>query len=280
MITHPDQIIAADGVITTNPIRTPKRGKNQNYLNNVHFLVNIADRVNYGKQGVKNPFLLSQLYNFFEEIYVKKLVDLASSVAGRTGGEGGPPPPPVFNIINLESLDEPELSIRKVPRMENTLIALTHELIAKDRIQGLISYQLSSLDKYGCRGLIALRDEPFPDPTRDSDLASIEYKIRMMDLVSDLELGIKAAEEIHLAIVWDDFLDSGVTGYHYLDLENSSCDRVNVTGVDKALRCMASGRDIPVLTISALVKLKESESVPPSQDRRAEALQPVAPTRT
>ena len=179
MITHPDQIIAADGVITTNQIRAPKRGKNQNYLNNIHFLINIADRVNYGKQGVKNPYLLSQLYNFFEEIYVKKLVDLASSVAGRSAATGGPPPPPVLDIIGLDELDEPELSIRRIPKLENTLIALVHELIAKGRIQGLVSYQLSSLDKYDCQGLIKIRDEELPNPTRDSDLANIEYRVRL-----------------------------------------------------------------------------------------------------
>jgi hypothetical protein len=77
-----------------------------------------------------------------------------------------------------------------------------------------------------------------------------------MDLVSDLELGIKDASEIHLAVVWDDMLDSSVRNYQYLDLENSTCDRVTVTGVDKALRQIGTGRDIPILTIKSLIKIK------------------------
>jgi hypothetical protein len=63
-----------------------------------------------------------------------------------------------------------------------------------------------------------------------------------------------------LAIVWDDTLDGSVQNYQYLDLENSTCDRVMVTGVDKALRQVGSGRDIPVLTIKSLVKVRSSSA--------------------
>ena len=77
-----------------------------------------------------------------------------------------------------------------------------------------------------------------------------------MDLIDDLELGNKDAEEIHFAVVWDDSLDSNVTAYNYLDLENSHCEKVTVTGVDKALRCVQTGRDIPILTVKPMVKIK------------------------
>lgn len=258
MVTQPEQVIAADGVITTNQIRTPKRGRNQSYLNNIHFLVNIADRVNYGKQAVKNPHLLSQLYQFFEEIYVKKLVDLATTVVGRRGGNGGPPPSPTLNILSLDDLDEPELSIKKVPEMENTLIALTHELIAKGRIEGLSVYQLSSIEQYDCKGLIRLRDTEPTLPERDDDLLNIEYKVKIMDLVNDIEEGIKDMKTMHLAIVWDDALAPGVSNYQYLDLEQSSYERLLVTGVDKVLRSVTTGDDLPVLCIRSLVNVRSS----------------------
>lgn len=257
MITHPDQVIAADGVITTNQIRTPKRGKNQNYLNNIHFVVNLNDRVNYGKQGVKNPYLLSKLYAFFEEIYIKKLVDMATTVAGKNSENSGPPSKPILDVIGLDDLDEPEISIKKIPAMENTLIALTHELIAKGRITGIKSYQLSSREQYDCKGIINVINKTEFVPERDSDLANIEYKISIMELINDIELGIKVMSEMHLVIVWDDVIASSVTNYQYLDLDRSNYENVRITSVDKVIKSISTGDQIPVLTIKDLVRVKK-----------------------
>ncbi len=260
MLNHVTQVVAADGVVTTNQLRAPRRGRNQNYLNNIHMVINIADRVNYGKQGVKNPLLLSRLYDYFEEAYVKKLVDLAVSVAGKA--PPSPPAPPTFEIVSLPSLDEPDLGIAKVPVFENTLIALTHELIAKGRIKGVKAYQISSIDQYDCRGQVEFHNRAAFIPTRDADLQAIEYKVTLMELVSDCELGNKDLGEIHLAVVWDATLDPSVAKYQLLDLEASSYEDLAVTGVEHVLRDITTGNECPVLEVRKLVKVKGGASQP------------------
>jgi len=255
MLGQVTQVIAADGVVTTNQLRTPKRGRNQNYLNNIHFVVDLADRVNYGKQGVKNPYLLSMLYDFFEEIYVKKLVDLATSVAGKIP-TAPPPGPPTVDIVSLPDLDEPDLSIVKTPTLENTLIALTHELIAKGRITGFKSYQLSSFEQYDCMALIEYHDTTPFTPTRDSDLHAIEYKVTLMELIDDCELGHKDLKDIQLAIVWDATLAPSIGKYQLLDLEASSYEKMAVTGVRYVLRDGTTGNECPILEIKSLIKTK------------------------
>jgi hypothetical protein len=257
ILGRPDQIIAADGVLTTNQIRTPKRGKNQNYLNNIHFLINIRDRVNYGKQGIKNPKLLTALYKYFEEIYVKKLVDLAVSVAGKQ-----PKPPAAFeepeiSFMELKNIvSPPNLSIKKEPVKENTLIALFYELIGKGIIPGIMTYQLSSFDPYdGKINMIKPKSADFKEIRRDADLLNIEFKINMKELIDDFETGVKNLEDINLIVVWIDDLPGESTKYHYLDIEQSSYEGLSINGINDVLADM-SGNQAPILVLSKLVNLE------------------------
>jgi hypothetical protein len=247
MLGEPDQIISADGVITTNQIRTPKRGKNQNYLNNIHFVINVADRVNYGKQGVKNPTLLSKLYEFFEDIYVNKLVELASSVAGKNPA-GSPFSIPEISLINLPKILDSDLSIKRIPIIENTLIALTHELIALGRIKGIETYQLHSSAQYDCKGILHSKGVSFV-PTRNEDLHSFEYKIKLSALIDEFENGVKDLNDLKLIIVWENDLVSQMTKYTLLDIEYSSYEKMDVTGVTTVLRNVETGHEAPLLIV-------------------------------
>lgn len=249
-----DQIIAADGVITTNQIRTPKRGKNQNYLNNIHLVVNIRDRVNYGKQGVKNPKLLSLLYKYFEEIYVKNLVDLAISVAGK---QPKPTPfeEPDISYIEMKNIVRPtELSIKKEIIKENTLIAVFYELIGRGVITGIQTYQLSSIDPYdGKINMIKPKTNDFKTIKRNDDLLNLEFKVKLQDLIDECETGVKDMSEMHLIVVWDDSLPPGTSKYHFIELEQSSFEGLSIPGIEEVLSDM-EGNQVPVLKISKFVE--------------------------
>jgi hypothetical protein len=253
IIGKADQIIAADGIITTNQIRTPKRGRNQNYLNNIHFVININERVNYGKQGVKNPQLLSVIYKYFEEIYVKTLVDLAVSVAGKQ------PKTPAFEepeivITELKDLNS-NLSIKKVPRHENTLIAIVYELIGQGKIHGIETYQLSSFDQYdGKVNIMPPLKTEFKKIKRDADLMNIEFKLNLTDLIDDFETNIKVMSELSLIVLWNKSLPPGNTKYNILDLENSTYSGLKIEGVTEVLSNM-DGSEVPILEISNLLKV-------------------------
>jgi hypothetical protein len=248
LLGKPNQIIAADGVITTNQIRTPKRGRNQNYLNNIHFVVNINERVNYGKQGVKNPKLLSEVYNYFEEIYIKTLVDLAISVAGKQS-KVTPFQEPDVVVTELTDLNK-NISIKKAPWHESTLIALFYELIGRGLIKGIETYHLSSFDQYdGKISVILPRKGEFKKIQRDADLLNIEFKIKLVDLIDDFETGVKDLGDVGLAVIWDKTLPSS-SKYHILDLEMSKYEGLNIPGVVDVLGDM-NGNEVPLLDLKA-----------------------------
>lgn len=248
-----DQIIAADGVITTNPIKSPKKGKNQSYLNNIHIVININDRVNYGKQGIKNPKLLSNIYKYFEQIYVSNLVNLAISVAGK-----------LFNDNQYE-YEEPEIiitelanllgniTIKKVPRHENTLIAIFYELIGRNKIKGINTYHVSSYDRYdGKINIFSKNINGFKNINRDVDLMNIEFKINLSDLIKDFDDNSKEIADLSLVVIWNkDFSED--SKYHIIELESSEYDWIGINGVKEVLSDM-NGNQVPIVELSQYIK--------------------------
>lgn len=257
LLGKPNQIIAADGVLTTNQIRTPKRGRNQNYLNNIHFVVNINERVNYGKQGVKNPKLLSDVYLYFEEIYVKTLVDLAVSVAGKQSKAPALDDPEVV-VTELPDL-KGNLSIKKAPWHESTLIAILYELIGKGLISGIETYHLSSFDQYdGKVSIIQPRSKSFKKIHRDADLLNVEFKIKLIDLIDDFENGVKDMADMALAVIWEQGLPTGTSKYHIIDLEMSKYEGLKITGVTEVLSDM-NGNEVPLLNLRKFLAAHKSK---------------------
>lgn len=265
LIGKPNQIIAADGVITTNQIRTPKRGRNQNYLNNIHFVININERVNYGKQGVKNPKLLSDVYSYFEEIYIKTLVDLAVSVAGKQPKSAAYQEPEVI-VTDLSDLNG-NLSIKKVPLHESTLIAIFYELIGRGIITGIETYHLSSYDTYDGKVSVVLpKKNSFKKIERDADLINVEFKLKLIDLIDDFEHGVKDITDLGLAVLWDNSLPSGMSKYHLLDIEMSRYEGLRIPGVMDVLSDM-DGNEVPLLNVKAVLdeKLTQESSRKPTE---------------
>ncbi|MCD4677855.1 MAG: ATP-binding protein [Desulfobacula sp.] len=253
LLNKADQIISADGVLTTNQIRTPKRGKNQNYLNNIHIVINIEERVNYGKQGVKNPKLLSQIYKYFEDIYVKSLVDIAISVAGKQPKEV-PLDDPDLIITDLNCLGMTNLSIKKEPKLENTLIALTYELIGKGILGGFNTYHLSSFDQYdGKANIKPPKKNEFRSINRDDDLSNIEFKVSLTDLIDNFETNVKRMEDLDLIIIWDNHIPDSIHKYSIVELEYSSYEGLDLPGVTEVLSDM-DGNEVPILNIKQVIK--------------------------
>jgi hypothetical protein len=258
LLNKADQIIAADGVLTTNPIRAPKKGKNQSYLNNIHIVININDRVNYGKQGIKNPKLLSNIYKYFEQIYVSKLVYLAISVAGKIPVENQDeyiePDVIITELPNIKS----NLSIKKIPKHENTVIAIFYELIGKGIIKGINTYQLSSFNKYdGDINIFYKTKNKFKTITRDNDLLNIEFKVNLSDLIKDFEDNYKKMSDLSLVVVWNkDLLKNN--NYYLLDLEQSGYSWIGITGVSEVLAHM-DGNQVPIVELTNYVKIENNK---------------------
>nr|WP_241426047.1 ATP-binding protein [Clostridium beijerinckii] len=244
-----DQIIAADGVITTNPIKSPKKGKNQSYLNNIHIVININDRVNYGKQGIKNPVLLSNIYKYFEQIYVSKLVQLAISVAGKIPNDNqNEYEEPEIVINELENM-QGNLTIKKIPKHENTLIAIFYELIGRGVIKGIQSYHLSSYDRYdGKINIFSKINNKFKNVNRDADLMNMEFKINLSDLIKDFEDNTKNMSDLSLVVIWNnDFTIN--SNYHMVDIESSVYEWVGINGIKDVL-CDMNGNQVPIIELN------------------------------
>jgi len=253
-----EQIIAADGVLTTNPIRSPKRGKNQSYLNNIHIVININDRVNYGKQAMKSPNLLSYIYKFFEQIYVSRLVNLAISVAGKMPNENEydyNEPEIVISEVG-DILDN--LSIKKVPQHENTLIALFYELIGRGIIRGIETYYLSSYEKYdGKINIFSNITNDYKKIRRNEDLMVVEFKVNLSDLIKDFIDNSKSISDLNLIVIWNGDIPQK-TEYYILNLENSAHQYIGINGIDEVLADM-DGNQVPILILKNYVNTQNNK---------------------
>lgn len=258
-IENPRRFVAANGIPSSHLIRDPTKGGELTYNRNIHFIINLNSRLNYGKQNITNTRLLGKAFDFYTDAYRATLKNIAKSIVGTEavdlggGGYYDRIADKDRNILEREGLIIPtglgSLSIKKVPKDENTVIALFFELMGKGILKDFNVYSLHGKSRYDCRMMIKHSGmQEMPTPESDSDLAVVEFKQRTSDLIDDFENDRKISGEIHLLIAWENDFEEN-TGYQVVDIEYTPDDSRRFFGVKSSLKDKMSGWHIQMFIL-------------------------------
>jgi len=125
-------IVASSGIPSAHDLAV-KRVGGLGFVENIRLIVDTRTRLSYGKQTISNPWLLSELNNFFTDAFRTTLINTAQCIVGRVPEEPFVPPLPSTSVVSRPELGLP-ISIKKEPVEEIELIALFYELIGKDGV--------------------------------------------------------------------------------------------------------------------------------------------------
>ena len=260
LLGPPRQFIAANGVPTVHVLSGPTRGGEASYVaNNIHFIANIAARLNYGKQTIANPRLVGLVSQFFDDAVRATLKNVASSIVGLQIGTSTADDIEVqgayeTNILQREELAGGALSFKRVPHDENALIAIFSELLGRGYLTGYHVYSLSQRSRYDGLAAMKLRNQDsVPIPTTDADLQNIEFKLRLRDLVADFEDQAKSPADISLVVVWDPNLPPEITDFEIVDIEHTQDADRALDGVNYCLHCKREARFIQLLALRDVI---------------------------
>jgi hypothetical protein len=253
------RFIAASGVPSTHDIRTPTDVGGLGYINNICFIVNVKQKLTYGKQTIKNPWLLQKIYDFFRDAFRTTLIHTVQCISGKV-----PESPPILaiaptNVVSRHDLNLSFSKIKKIPEEEVELIALFFELVGKGYIKDYEFWALSTREPYDGKALIHYEGIKINPPRSDKDLHNVEFKVRLSDLIDDFETGRKTSSNLHLIIVWEDDFDekypSGHVNYEVIPAESSTLlKEYHLEHVNKVLHDRSIGTEIPILEIKDVVK--------------------------
>ena len=264
------RVISANGVVTTHEVDLT-RGRNQEYVRCFDLVVDVNATLNYGKSQLTDTHLVNRLRRFVNDAYATTIQTAASNWVGKVQPPDDDEQYDFF--LRRESLGIPELSIKKVPRDENDVIALFFELLGREYLTGYQSFGLSQMDPYDGRFLIK-RSGDTSDPIVPSDdrqLSAIEFKVIASSLIRDLERETKDPRELKLVIAWDEG-SSNSDQFGFADIEHSRYYPERVyPGVTRYLQNTKSGSQIQVLLLKSVVdKLKQERD----EDKKADNSSP------
>lgn len=259
LIENPRHFIAAQGIPSSHLIRDPTRGGELTYNRNIHFIINVDARLNYGKQNITDTRLLHDISEFYTDAYRATLKNISKSIVGTevvdagAGSYAEKDEDIDKNILARDHLPLDFLSLKREPKDENAVIALFYELTGRGHLEDYYTYSLHGKSRYDGRMIIKHSGmTKLPKPHTDQDLAVIEFKQRTSLLIDDFENDKKISKEIHLLIVWEnDFSES--TGYQVVDIEYTPDDDRRFPKVRHCLKDKMTGWHIQMLILKDVV---------------------------
>ncbi len=260
MIENPRQFVAAYGVPSSHLIGEPTKGGELTYNRNIHFVLNVKAKLNYGKQNITNTRLLGRINDFYTDAYRATLKNVAKAIVGvqTTGGSSGGYASslenPDRNILDRPDLGISDFSLRKEPRDENAVIGIFYELIGRGYLKGYETYSLHRTAKYDGRAMIKHSGQAqVPRPHTDSDLAVVEFKLRTSELINDFEEETKIPAELVLFVTWENDFENS-QDFQVVNIENTvDVDR----RFDKVTMCVQhrlTGRTIQMLVLKDVIE--------------------------
>jgi len=205
-----ERYIAANGIPTAHEI-TIRSTSSTWYLETIHFIVNVDERLNYGKKHISNTWLIGRVSDYFSKAY-SKLMDVSKAFVREedfrldVGNEVN------TDFISLPDLTLPGINLVKEPNDENSLIFLFSQLLTYDPLLEALSIQEIELQVYGLLGK-GIYDGKFrwdaeQQPRADSHLKSLEFKVSLRRLVDEFESALSPKEfrDTDLIVVWHDDL--------------------------------------------------------------------------
>ena len=246
------RVISVNGVATTHAIDLT-RGRNQAYIRCFDLVIDVNAQLNYGKSQLTDTHLVNRIRRFVNDAYATTIQTAAAGWVGRLN----PPNPEEEHDFYLrrEYLSISDLAVRKVPEVENDVIALFFELLGREHLTGYQSFGLSQMDPYDGRFLIRRSgdESPLVAPADDRQLPAIEFKVTASSLIRDLEREAKDPREIKLLIAWDEG-NSNSDQFGFADIEHSRYHEDLVyPGVTRYLQNTKSGAQIQVLLLKSVV---------------------------
>jgi hypothetical protein len=251
--------IAASGIPSAHDIYTPTDVGGLGFINNMCFIINIKQKLSYGKQTIKNPWLLKKIYEFFRDAFRTTLIHTIQCITGKVPESTPALVTSPIQIISRPNLNLPLSKIKKIPEEEVELIALFFELVGKGYIEDYEFWALSTREPYDGKALIHYEGVEINPPHSDKDLQNIEFKVRLSDLIDDFDTGRKLPSDLSLIIVWEDDFDkeypNGHINYEVIPAESSTLLReYPLKHVGKVLHDRSAGAEIPILEIKQVVK--------------------------
>ena len=253
------RVISANGVVTTHEVDLT-RGRTQQYARSFDLVIDVNATLNYGKSQLTDTHLVSRIRRFVNDAYATTIQTAASHWVGRVEPPDDDEQYDFF--LRRESLNIPELAIKKVPRDENDVIALFFELLGRGYIKGYQSFGLSQTDPYDGRFILRRSgDETDPViPADDKQLSAVEFKVTASSLIQDLEREAKDPRELRLVIAWEEGA-SNSDQFGFADIEYSRYNPDNVyPSVTRYLQDTRSGSQIQVLLLKSVVdEIRQTE---------------------
>ena len=244
------RVISANGVVTTHELPLEK-GRNQEYVRCIDFILDLDADLNYGKSQITNKHLVGLSREFINEAYGKTLQTAAGNWVGRIRVEE----PEYDTFLGRQDLPLDFLSMKKEPHDEDDVIALFFELVGRGYLEGYKVFGLSQIDQYDCRAVIKYTSTDVdPDiPPDDRQLKVVEFKLKASSLIQDLSRGSKNSTDIDLLIAWSEGTSSSEI-FAFTDIEHSDYnpDRL-YSGVTKYLSDSRTGAQIQVILLDNVV---------------------------
>jgi hypothetical protein len=250
-------LITASGIPSTHDINPPRDVGELGFVNNIHFVVNLRQRLSYGKQSIKNPRLLGSVYDFFRDAFRSTLRNTARGITGTVEPPPAPIVTPSISTVSRPALGVSGLSIQKEPAEEAELIALFYELVGKGHLHEYETWSLMRSETYDGRFLIHYPNIEIGTPSSDNDLSTIEFKLKLSDLIDDFDEGRKSPGEVKLIIVWqDDFARSyprGHTNYEVVEIVGTDLEDYSLDFIEHCLHDRRTGGKTQILEVSRVI---------------------------
>lgn len=257
--------IAASGIPSAHMLDKPSRGGELGYIGNIHLIVNVKAKLNYGKQTITNTRLVGHIGRYFNDAYRATLKNMAKAIVGTSPGTTREPEAHTHTeIVTRRDLNIPNLSIMKEPVNETELIALFYELVGRGYLNEYRTYALFPWDQYdGKMMLKGPRARDFTLPTIDPDIPVVEFKHKVSDIVADFEDDVKTATDITLLVAWINDYRGTHMNYEVIEVRGSELEDRALKHVTTCLHQRTSGHKIQLLLLQEVVAdIREGRIVP------------------
>jgi len=266
LIGPAERFVSAKGIPTDHAIQNPTGVGELGYVPYIHFIVDVPEELNEGKRTISNTRLIGLINEFFRDAYRVTLRTIVTRITGRKIRQKKKVKrrqPPSRYIVDLPNIPLDELSIKKIPDDEETVIALFYELIGRGYLKGYKTYANYRNGQYDAKGILISPAEPDePEIERDSDLHIFEFKKKLSGIIDNFESEDKDPEEIDLLICWEDDIEElDNENYQMIHIEHSVHSSNPYYGVTKCLRVNEVPAEIQVLVLSELIeKIRKEKS--------------------
>ena len=258
------RFISAKGVPTEHAIQNPAGVGELGYVPYIHFVADLSEELNEGKRTISNTRLVGHVNDFFKDAYRVTLRNIVTRITGRVKREMRKKIKkaiPTRDIVDRVNISLDELSIKKVPEDEETVIALFYELIGREYLNGYQTYANFRIGQYDGNGVIIPTTESGGHTIeRDSDLDIFEFKNSLSEIIENFENGDKDPMDIDLIICWtDDITPLENPNYQMIYIDHSHFADSPYHRVTKCLRINEVPIDIQVLVLSEVLEAIRQE---------------------